>query len=676
MRASKGGFSFIHIHDGSCFDTLQAIANGDLPNYADEICEIQTGCSVRITGELVESKGKGQDREIQAAEVEVVGWVDDPSAYPVAKKRHTFEYLRSVAHLRPRTNTFGAIARVRNAIAQAIHGYFNRNDFLWINTPIITASDCEGAGELFRVSKLDQLSRTSDYSADFFGTETFLTVSGQLNVEAFCCSLNKVYTFGPTFRAENSNTSRHLAEFWMIEPEIAFADLQDNAALAEDFLKSVSQEVLETLPDDMQFFADRIDKTAISRLTDVIEKPFEQLDYGEAIDILKRSGRDFEFPVEWGLDLQSEHERFLTEEHVGGPVIVVNFPRDIKAFYMRANDDGKNRCGDGRAGPRRGGNHRRQSARGAAGDAGSAPRREELERRALVVSGSATLWDGTPRRIRPRLRASGAVCDRNGKHPRCLTLSAGSREREFLMHADEFPQRSRSELSTEYPGISTVDTVRTAQGLSTPTNPQGADQMSSKTATTSQAIHDLLARRWSPRAFDPDKAVDRETLTSLFEAGRWAPSCFNDQPWRYLVWNRLGDKTAWDKAFACLVPGNQAWVRNAPILIAAVAGSEFAHNGKPNRWGQYDTGAASENMCLQATALGLSIHQMGGFDADALEAAFQIPAGFTPMAMMAVGYPGDPETLDERYREGELAARERLPLGQTFFDGAWEAPFT
>ena len=340
-RTSKGGFSFIHLHDGSCFDTLQAIANEDLPNYTDEVSEIQTGCSVQVTGDLVESQGKGQDREIQAKEVKVVGWVDDPSGYPIAKKRHTFEYLRSVAHLRPRTNTFGAIARVRNTIAQAIHGYFNRNGFLWINTPIITASDCEGAGELFRVSKLDMLSRPSDYSEDFFGEETFLTVSGQLNVEAFCCSLNKVYTFGPTFRAENSNTSRHLAEFWMIEPEIAFADLKDNAALAENFLKAVFKEVLEQVPDDMQFFADRIDKSAISRLTEVVEKPFEHMEYSEAIDILKASKRDFEFPVEWGLDLQSEHERFLTEEHVGRPVIVVNFPKDIKAFYMRLNDDDK-----------------------------------------------------------------------------------------------------------------------------------------------------------------------------------------------------------------------------------------------------------------------------------------------------------------------------------------------
>ncbi|MCZ6655910.1 MAG: asparagine--tRNA ligase [Gammaproteobacteria bacterium] len=340
-RTSKAGFSFIHIHDGSCFDTLQAVADGDLPNYVSEIEAIATGCSVRVTGKLVESSGKGQDREIQATAIEIVGWVDDPETYPIAKKRHTFEYLRTMAHLRPRTNTFGAIARVRNTVAQAVHGYFHRNGYLWVNTPIITASDCEGAGELFRVSTLDAIGRDTDYGNDFFGAETFLTVSGQLNVESFACSLTKVYTFGPTFRAENSNTSRHLAEFWMIEPEIAFADLNDLADLAEDFLKSISQQVLDDLPDDMQFFVDRIDKHAIARLENVINSKFTRLDYTDAVAILKNAKCDFEFPVEWGSDLQSEHERFLTEEHVGGPVVVVNYPSDIKAFYMRANDDGK-----------------------------------------------------------------------------------------------------------------------------------------------------------------------------------------------------------------------------------------------------------------------------------------------------------------------------------------------
>lgn len=340
-RTSKGGFSFIQLHDGSCFDTLQAIADKELPNYDEEIVEIVTGCSVIITGKLVASDGRGQDREIQASDVKVVGWVDDPDTYPISKKRHTFEFLRTVAHLRPRTNTFGAIARVRNAIAQAVHNYFNSEGFLWINTPIITASDCEGAGDLFRVSKLDVVNKPSDFDNDFFGKESFLTVSGQLNVEGFCCALNKVYTFGPTFRAENSNTSRHLAEFWMIEPEIAFANIKDNANLAEAFLKSVFKSVMEAVPDDMAFFAQHIDKEAINRLDAVIDKPFTHMDYTDAIQILEKSGQKFEFPVKWGLDLQSEHERFLTEQHVGGPVIVVNYPKEIKAFYMRLNDDEK-----------------------------------------------------------------------------------------------------------------------------------------------------------------------------------------------------------------------------------------------------------------------------------------------------------------------------------------------
>jgi asparaginyl-tRNA synthetase len=345
-RTSKGGFSFVHVHDGSCFDALQVVAPAALPNYTSEVLELGTGCSVRITGRIAESQGQNQDRELHAERIEVLGWVDDPESYPIAKKRHTFEYLRTVAHLRPRTNTFGAIARVRNAIAQAAHGYFNREGFFWVNTPIITASDCEGAGQLFRVSTLDLANRDAGatartYADDFFGTETYLTVSGQLNVESYCLALSKVYTFGPTFRAENSNTSRHLAEFWMIEPEVAFADLDDNAVLAERFLKSVFAEVLERCPDDMAFFADRIDPQAITRLEQLIRSPFERLDYGEAIRVLERAPVAFEFPVRWGLDLQSEHERYLTEQHVGGPVVVVNYPKDIKAFYMRVNDDGR-----------------------------------------------------------------------------------------------------------------------------------------------------------------------------------------------------------------------------------------------------------------------------------------------------------------------------------------------
>ncbi|MDA1075537.1 MAG: asparagine--tRNA ligase [Proteobacteria bacterium] len=340
-RASKAGFSFLHIHDGSCFDTLQAVADGELPNYDSEISQLATGCSVRVIGTVVESTGKGQTREIQATQVEVVGWVDDPETYPIAKKQHTYEYLRTVAHLRPRTNTFGALARVRNAIAQATHQYFHSNGFVWVNTPIITASDCEGAGDLFRVSTLETINRETDFSADFFGQETHLTVSGQLNLETYASALTRVYTFGPTFRAENSNTSRHLAEFWMIEPEIAFADLRDNAALAEAYLKNICTDVLNSRGDDLAFFEQRVDDQVIKRLQALTASDFVRMNYTDAVDILKKSGRKFEFPVEWGLDLQSEHERFITEEHIGGPVIVMNYPKEIKAFYMRLNDDEK-----------------------------------------------------------------------------------------------------------------------------------------------------------------------------------------------------------------------------------------------------------------------------------------------------------------------------------------------
>ena len=343
-RTSRGGFSFIDVHDGSCFDGVQVVADGNLGNYED-ITRLGAGCAVRVTGTVAESAGRGQDREIQATQVTVAGWVADPESYPIAKKRHTFEYLRGVAHLRPRTNTFGAIARVRNTITQAIHRYFDEHGFLWINTPIITANDCEGAGELFRVSTLDLVNHPdgapADGTGDFFGRQTYLTVSGQLNLEAYCLALSKVYTFGPTFRAENSNTSRHLAEFWMVEPEIAFADLDDNAALAEDFLKYVLAETLARRGDDMAFFAERIDRSVIERLEHVVETPFERLDYSDAITLLERSGEPFEFPVRWGHDLQSEHERYLTERHIGGPVVVVNYPKDIKAFYMRGNDDGR-----------------------------------------------------------------------------------------------------------------------------------------------------------------------------------------------------------------------------------------------------------------------------------------------------------------------------------------------
>jgi len=341
-RTSKGGFSFVHVHDGSCFDTIQAIADQGLPNYASEVEHLGAGCAVIVSGTLVESEGRGQDREIQADNITVVGWVDDPESYPISKKHHTFEFLRSVAHLRPRTNTFGAIARVRHALAQAVHSYFDREGFFWVNTPIITASDCEGAGELFRVSTLDQVNHpTTSYADDFFGTEAYLTVSGQLNVESYACALSKVYTFGPTFRAENSNTSRHLAEFWMIEPEIAFADLQDNAKLAEGLLQSVIADVLAACPDDMAFFAERIDPEVIERLQNVVQSPFQHMSYTEAVKVLDDANEDFEFPVTWGADLQSEHERYITEKVVGGPVVVTDYPREIKAFYMRLNEDEK-----------------------------------------------------------------------------------------------------------------------------------------------------------------------------------------------------------------------------------------------------------------------------------------------------------------------------------------------
>lgn len=343
-RTSKGGFSFVAVNDGSCFDSIQVVADGALDNY-DAVAELGPGCALIVEGTLVASQGKGQSLEVQASAIEIVGEVDDPEHYPIAKKRHSFEYLRTQAHLRPRTNTFGAIARVRNTLSQAIHRYFDDNGFLWVNTPLITASDCEGAGELFRVSTLDlaNLPRTADggvdFSEDFFGSEAFLTVSGQLQIESYCLALSKVYTFGPTFRAENSNTSRHLAEFWMVEPEIAFADLAANADLAEDLLRSVLATLLEERADDMAFFADRIDGSVIDRLRHVVDSRFERMSYSDAVKALQASGESFEFPVAWGRDLQSEHERWLTETHVGRPVVVVDYPADIKAFYMRLNDD-------------------------------------------------------------------------------------------------------------------------------------------------------------------------------------------------------------------------------------------------------------------------------------------------------------------------------------------------
>ena len=346
-RDSKGGFSFLAVHDGSAQSAIQVVAPGELTNYDADILKLTAGCSVIVIGDLVASQGKGQSVEIQAKQIEVCGWVDDPDTYPIAKKRHSFEYLRTVAHLRPRTNTFGAITRVRTVLANAVHRYFYERGFQWINSPLITASDCEGAGEMFRVSTLDlmNLPRAEngniDFSEDFFGKEAFLTVSGQLNAEAYCLAMSKVYTFGPTFRAENSNTSRHLAEFWMVEPEIAFANLDDDAALAEDFLRYLLAEVLEHCEDDLAFFNQYVDEGVLARLQKVASTSFERMDYSDAIKILEKSGKKFEYPVRWGLDMQSEHERYLCEEHVGGPLIVTNYPKDIKAFYMRMNDDEK-----------------------------------------------------------------------------------------------------------------------------------------------------------------------------------------------------------------------------------------------------------------------------------------------------------------------------------------------
>lgn len=342
-RDSKGGFSFLEINDGSCFGNLQIIAEKDLDNYETEVRHVTPGCSVRVAGRLRASPGKGQATELAASQVTVLGWAD-PENYPLQKKRHSFEKLREWAHLRPRTNTFGAVARVRNAVCWATHQFFQQEGFLYIHTPIITASDCEGAGQLFRVTTLDfaELPLRDgkvDFSRDFFDRPTYLTVSGQLEAETYATALGKVYTFGPTFRAENSNTSRHLAEFWMVEPEMAFFELNDNMDLAERFLKSLIDHVLVACREDLDFFNQRIDQTVLQTLELVSQRPFQRISYTEAIEILRESGHSFEFPAEWGNDLQSEHERYLTEQHVKGPVIVYDYPSTIKPFYMRVNDD-------------------------------------------------------------------------------------------------------------------------------------------------------------------------------------------------------------------------------------------------------------------------------------------------------------------------------------------------
>ena len=344
-RDSKGGFSFIELNDGSIFDNLQIIAPASLPNYESEIKKLITGASIEAEGEIKESLGKGQSVELEARKIKVFGFVD--ADYPMHKQRMSFEHLRENAHLRPRTNTFGALARVRNAAAMAIHNFFQARGFLWISTPLITSSDCEGAGEMFKVTTLDLNSPPRDESGeidfheDFFKKPAQLTVSGQLNLENYACALGDVYTFGPTFRAENSNTSRHLSEFWMVEPEMAFADLTDDMNLAENFVKEVIAETMEKCPRDMEFFNKRIQPGLFQALEEVIASEFARVTYSDAIDILKSSGEEWEFPVEWGNDLQAEHEHFLTEKHFKKPVIVYDWPAKIKPFYMRMNDDEK-----------------------------------------------------------------------------------------------------------------------------------------------------------------------------------------------------------------------------------------------------------------------------------------------------------------------------------------------
>jgi len=346
VRLSKGGFAFVILNDGSCFDTFQVVADAKLANYESEVAKLTAGCSVIARGKLVASQGKGQSYELQGEELRVLGWAD-AEGYPMQQKRHSFEFLRTLAHLRPRTNTFGAVARVRSAICMAIHDFFQSRGFVLVHTPIISTSDCEGAGEMFRVTTLDPADPPRDerggvdFTQDFFGQPTSLTVSGQLQGETYACALGNIYTFGPTFRAENSNTARHLSEFWMIEPEMAFCDLAGDADLAEAFVKHIFRTVLDRCGRDMAFFNERIDKTIIDTLTHIIESPFERVSYTEAVKILQGSGASFEFPVDWGADLQSEHERYLTEKHFRRPIVVTDYPARIKAFYMRLNDDEK-----------------------------------------------------------------------------------------------------------------------------------------------------------------------------------------------------------------------------------------------------------------------------------------------------------------------------------------------
>ncbi len=344
-RDSKGGFSFLEVNDGSCLSNLQVIADKHLPNYDTEVLRLQTGCSVRATGTLTASPGKGQRVELGAEELEVFGWAD-PEAYPLQKKRHSFEFLRGIAHLRPRTNTFGAVTRVRNALSLAIHSFFQERGFYYIHTPIITGSDCEGAGEMFKVTTLDLLQvprkgEAVDFGLDFFAAPANLTVSGQLEAEIFALSMGDVYTFGPTFRAENSNTSRHLAEFWMVEPEMAFSDLDRDIELATSFLKYLFHYVLDQCREDLEFFNRFIEPSVLKTLETLADQDFERLTYTEAVEILIKSKESFEFPVQWGGDIQSEHERYLCEKVFQRPVVLTDYPKEIKAFYMKLNQDGK-----------------------------------------------------------------------------------------------------------------------------------------------------------------------------------------------------------------------------------------------------------------------------------------------------------------------------------------------
>jgi asparaginyl-tRNA synthetase len=343
---SQKTFSFIVVNDGSNFTGLQVIYEANTPNYEDTLKNITTGASVSITGTIVKSVGKEQAIELKAESIEVIG-ICDAETYPLQKKHHTLEFLRTIAHLRPRTNTIGAVARVRNALSFATHKFFQERGFLYLHTPVISSSDCEGAGQMFHVTTLDinNPAKTPqgaiDYSQDFFGRKTYLTVSGQLEGETYACALSDIYTFGPTFRAENSNTARHLAEFWMIEPEMAFAELKDDMECAESYLKYCLKYLLETCPQDMKFFDDFISKGTIAKIENVINSPFQVLTYTEAVDLLKKAPKKFDYPVEWGIDLQSEHERYLAEEYFKKPVILINYPQKIKAFYMRLNQDNK-----------------------------------------------------------------------------------------------------------------------------------------------------------------------------------------------------------------------------------------------------------------------------------------------------------------------------------------------